>query len=154
MPAPYTGGCQCGAVRYEIAAEPVTIYVCHCVECQKQTSSAFGMSATFPTESVQIVKGTMKNWRRKADSGAEVFCQFCADCGTRLFHGKDSRAQFINLKPGTLDDRGWLRPVAHVWTKRAQPWVCIDADMLQFVAQPEDPSALFKAWEQRPNRNA
>ena len=149
MPALYTGGCQCGAVRYEIAAEPATIYVCHCEECQKQTASAFGMSVTFPTASVKVIKGQMKVWRRKADSGAEVFCQFCPDCGSRLFHGKDSRAQFINLKAGTLDDRSWLKPVGHVWTKRRQPWVCIEQGVLQFEAQPEDPQALFKAWDAR-----
>ena len=149
MPAPYKGGCQCGAVRYEISAEPATLYVCHCTECQKQTASAFGMSVTYPTESVKITKGEMKVWRRMADSGAEVFCRFCSTCGTRLFHGKDSRAHYINLKAGTLDDCSWLKPVGHVWTKRAQPWVYIEEGVLKFEAQPEDPEALFKAWNAR-----
>ena len=40
-----TGGCQCGAIRYEISSPPVELYVCHCRECQKQSSSAFGISA-------------------------------------------------------------------------------------------------------------
>ncbi|MDX2222877.1 MAG: GFA family protein [Rhodospirillaceae bacterium] len=149
MPAPYVGGCQCGAVRYAIDAEPATIYVCHCRDCQKQSASAYGMSVTFPTPAVRITKGAMKTFRRPAASGAEVFCQFCPDCGARLFHGKDSRPEFINLKPGTLDDPDWVRPVAHVWTSRKQPWVTIDPDMLQYPAQPEDPLALFKAWDNR-----
>ncbi len=149
MPQPYAGGCQCGAVRYRIQAEPSTIYICHCRDCQKQSSSAFGMSLTVPTDSVKIIKGTMKEWRRAADSGAEVFCRFCADCGTRLFHGKDSRPEFINVKPGTLDDPDWLTPVAEVWTKRRQPWLCLAGDMLSFDAQPDDPLALFDAWKAR-----
>lgn len=152
MPAPYVGGCQCGAVRFEIAAEPATAYVCHCRDCQKQSASAFCMSVTFPTASVKITKGKMKRWCRPADSGAEVFCEFCEGCGSRLFHGKDSRPESINLKAGALDDASWVKPVAHVWTKRRQPWVAIPVDMLTFEAQPEDPLALFKAWEARGHR--
>ena len=41
---PLEGGCQCGAVRYAISAAPLTLYCCHCTECQAQSSSAFGMS--------------------------------------------------------------------------------------------------------------
>jgi hypothetical protein len=91
----------------------------------------------------------MKRWCRSADSGAEIFCDFCAACGSRLFHGKDSRPEFINLKAGALDDPSWVRPVAHVWTKRRQPWVVIEPGVLTFEAQPADPLALFKAWEAR-----
>lgn len=148
MPAPYTGRCQCGAVRYEITAEPATVYVCHCAECQKQSASAFGMSVTFPAAAVNV-RGTMQVYRRPAASGAQVFCQFCPSCGSRLFHGKGSRPQFINLKAGTLDDARWVKPVGHIWTKSRQPWVCIEDGVLQFPAQPEDPDALLRAWQQR-----
>lgn len=48
MTAPYTGGCQCKRIRYEIRAEPLTLYVCHCQECQKQSFSAFGSQCLFP----------------------------------------------------------------------------------------------------------
>jgi hypothetical protein len=83
---PYTGGCQCGQVRYEIHAEPLTLYLCHCKECQKQSSSAFGMSLTVPQDAVVILRGKPKAWTRKSDSGREVNNLFCGDCGTRLFH--------------------------------------------------------------------
>ena len=45
---PLAGGCQCGAIRYAITAEPGPIYVCHCRECQKQSASAFGISVSVP----------------------------------------------------------------------------------------------------------
>lgn len=147
MPAPYLGGCQCGELRYEIACEPVTLYVCHCTDCQKQSSSAFGMSLTIPTSSLKIVSGTMKEWTRPAQSGASVFCKFCPTCGSRILHGKDSRPDFINIKAGTLDDTSWLAPVAQVWTKRAQRWVCLDADLLSYEAQPPDPAPMWARWE-------
>src|SRR5437899_11866971 len=44
MPAPYTGGCQCGSVRYVLTTEPIRLAACHCKECQRQSGSAFGMS--------------------------------------------------------------------------------------------------------------
>ncbi|MBW4535755.1 MAG: GFA family protein [Pleurocapsa minor HA4230-MV1] len=64
MTAPYTGGCQCGQIRYEIQAEPLTLYACHCKECQKQSSSAFGMSMPVPRDAVVILQGQPKQWKR------------------------------------------------------------------------------------------
>jgi hypothetical protein len=77
MTHPYTGGCQCGQIRYEIRAEPLTLYVCHCQECQKQSSSAFGMSMPVPRDAVVILQGQPKQWQRVSDSGRDVICFFC-----------------------------------------------------------------------------
>jgi hypothetical protein len=63
----YTGGCQCGEIRYEIHGEPLTFYACHCRECQKQSASAFGLSLTVPREAVKIVQGQPKTWTRESD---------------------------------------------------------------------------------------
>jgi len=60
MVAPYTGGCQCGQIRYEIRAEPLTLYACHCKECQ---TSAFGMSMPVPRDAVVILKDNRNNGR-------------------------------------------------------------------------------------------
>lgn len=50
MPAPYTGGCQCGSVRYVLTSEPLRVAACHCTECQRQSGSAFGMSMSVKKE--------------------------------------------------------------------------------------------------------
>ena len=55
-----TGGCQCGAVRYEIAAEPLTVYVCHCRECRKQSASAFGISLLVPRDALRLLQGEVR----------------------------------------------------------------------------------------------
>ncbi len=120
MSLPYTGGCQCGQIRYEINAEPLTLYLCHCQECQKQSSSAFGMSLTVLRDAVVIVQGKPKSWTRKNDSGREVNNLFCGDCGTRLFHERTYNPNTINVKAGTLDDTSWLRPVGNIWTRSAR----------------------------------
>jgi hypothetical protein len=142
----YTGGCQCGKIRYEIQGEPLTLYLCHCKECQKQSSSAFGMSLTVPRDAVVLVQGEPKAWTRGADSGREVTCLFCDRCGTRLFHKRTYSKETINVKAGTLDDTSWLRPVGNIWTRSAQPWVSISDQMLNYEGQPEDVQPLWEKW--------
>lgn len=146
MPPPYTGGCQCGRIRYEIRADPLTLYCCHCTECQRQSSSAFGMSMPVLTEAVVVTQGEPKEWRRKADGGREVICRFCPDCGTRLFHNPTRNLKVTNVKPGTLDDTKWLRPIGHLWTRSAQPWVTMEEGTLRYESQPQDFTPLFERW--------
>ena len=143
------GGCQCGALRYELNAEPVTLYACHCSACQKQSSSAFGMSLRVPRSGFAVTRGATKEWRRRADSGREVICLFCGDCGSRLFHCPSHESAFLNIKPGTLDDTSWLRPVAHAWTGSAQGWVALGGDTLVYEGQPEDFTPLIARWQAR-----
>ena len=118
------GGCQCGAIRYRFAASaPITLYCCHCTECQKQASSAFGMSLWLRRAELEILSGRPKVWSRKADSGNDMVCAFCPDCGSRLYHAASPDSATVSLKAGSLDDTGWLAPRGHIWTKSAQPWV-------------------------------
>jgi hypothetical protein len=146
MVAPYYGGCQCASVRYVVRAEPETMYICHCQDCQKQSASAFAMSLTVATSSLEITSGQLKEWSRPADSGADVFCRFCADCGTRILHGKDTRPEYVNIKPGTLDDTSWLRPVAQIWTSRAQPWIDFGDQFLTYPEQPPQAEPMWERW--------
>ena len=64
MRLPITGGCQCGAVRYAIAAAPLTVYACHCTDCQRQSGSAFALSLIAPRDAVRITEGTPAVWER------------------------------------------------------------------------------------------
>lgn len=111
MDFPQQGGCQCGAVRYEITGSPVAVYACHCTECQRQSGSAFAMSAVIPQEHFRITRGDPKMYARQTSPTKTMECWFCADCGTRLYHmpGGASYAN-RNVKPGTLDDTAWLTP--------------------------------------------
>jgi hypothetical protein len=147
MKYPYSGGCQCGRVRYEIQAEPLTLYACHCQECQKQSSSAFGMSMPVPRESIVMIQGQLKQWTRTSSTGREVICFFCGDCGTRLFHNPARNPKITNVKPGTLDDTSWLKPVGNLWTRSAQKWIVIDECMLNYEGQPSDFSQLFEQYK-------
>ena len=146
VPLPLAGGCQCGACRYAITVMPLTAYVCHCTECRRQSASAFGMSMPVPREGFVVTRGAPREWQRTAASGRLVACAFCADCGTRLYHRPLRNDAVVNVKPGTLDDPQWLRPVGHLWTESALPWVAIPAGALTYNGQPSDFDALFAAF--------
>ena len=129
------GGCQCGNVRYRLNGEPLMINVCHCTECQRQSGGAFGMSMMV-READLVVEGALKSFTRGADSGRTISCHFCPDCGTRIYHRPTYVQGIVNLKPGTLDDRSWLRPTAHFWTSSRQPWVTLPDGVPQHDKQP------------------
>ena len=149
MHLPLTGSCQCRAVRYAIDAEPLTVYACHCTECQKLSASAFSLSMVVPRNAVRITQGAPREWLRRHDSGRLISCILCGECGSRLFHNPHGNAQITIVKPGTLDDTGWLDPVGHIWTRSAQRWVDIPEDTVNYETQPPDMSRLIEAWKER-----
>jgi hypothetical protein len=130
------GGCQCGAVRYRFEGEPISLAVCHCTECKRQSGSSFGMSLTVRKEDFRLLQGELKTFTRKADSGRDVACAFCPECGTRIYHAPRYREGAINIKPGTFDDTSFLRPTIQVWTVRRHDWVQLPADWIAFERQP------------------
>ena len=146
MDLPQSGGCQCGAVRYEVTAEPIILYVCHCRECQRHSSTAFGMSLRVPVAGFRIVEGTPRVWDRVADSGNTISGHFCGDCGTRIYHSASHRPETVNIKAGSLDDTSWLRPAGHVWASRAQPWVEVPDGPTTYAGQPDDFTPMIEAW--------
>ncbi len=144
-PFPLSGGCQCGAVRFELRAAPVVFYLCHCAECQRQSASAFGESVKVRTADVTF-HGELKAFAAPTDSGKTKSCEFCPSCGVRLAHGRRPGAETFNLKGGTFDDRSWLVPAGHIWTASKQPVMAIGDDELQYSHQPPDFDALSAKW--------
>ena len=149
MQLPFTGACQCRAVRYRINRAPMGVWACHCTECQRQSGSAFSLSMLVAREALSVVAGQPKEWLRRTDSGRVIACFFCADCGTRLYHNPQANAAITIVKPGTLDDTRWLDPVGHIWTGSAQAWFPIPADGVNYPAQPPDFSRLAAAWQKK-----
>jgi hypothetical protein len=146
MKLPLTGGCQCGALRYEIRAEPLSVYVCHCTECQRQSASAFSMSVMVPRDSLVYTKGKPRRFERTADSGRVIASDMCETCGVRPVNHPLANDKVSILKPGTLDDTSWLHPIGHIWTKSAQPWVPIPVDSVIHEGHPSDLGGLIAAW--------
>lgn len=148
LPAfPVSGGCQCGAVRYRLNAAPLTFYLCHCTECQKQSSSAFGESLRVNAGDMEA-RGVLKSFTRPAGSGSDLECQFCPCCGTRLFHRRRDYGAQLNIKAGSLDETGWLEPAGHIWTGSKQPHVIIPSGVLRYEGQPGSYDALAARWQE------
>jgi hypothetical protein len=123
------GGCQCGRVRYRVEGKSFGLAVCHCTECQRQSGSAFGMSLAVASSAFKLHSGALKTFEVKCDSGRIKTCAFCRDCGTRIYHQTSTG---MSIKAGTLDDTSRLKPDAHYWTMRKQPWVVVPDGVPQF----------------------
>jgi hypothetical protein len=119
------GGCQCGQVRYTLKGEHVSLNVCHCHDCQKQSGSAFGMSLIISPQAFSIDTGVVKTYETTADSGRSKTCAFCPECGVRIYNATSA---LMAIKAGTLDDTTWLQPDAHYWTQSKQPWTPLPPD--------------------------
>lgn len=144
----FTGGCQCCAVRYVIAAGTLTGYACHCRECQKQSASAFGVSVPVMKDALELM-GQTRVWSRPTDSGGITDCHFCPECGSRLYHaGRQGRA-WITVKGGSLDDRSAMRLVAHIWTMRKLAWIDLPGHLPQWQTQPhtQDEWQTLLGWD-------
>jgi hypothetical protein len=141
MRLPQTGGCQCGAIRYEVSEAPHLVYTCHCTECQRLTGTAFSMALVVAGAAFQLAGTQPRPLQRKADSGRTVTRWVCPDCGTWICSGSKpdpTTRDALRVRAGTLDDTSWLRPTVHFWTRSAQPWVVLPEEDQRFETQPED----------------
>ncbi len=134
----YTGQCQCGGIQYVLAGEPLEVYFCHCRECQKQSSSAFGISVIARAADFRVVSGQPKSWSRGTDQGNRLDCYFCPDCGSRLWHQADNDLGHVSIKGGSLDVMPDMRDAAHIWTSRKIAGIEIPKAARQFPTEPDD----------------
>lgn len=147
---PLLGGCQCGQVRYRVTKMPMTLYCCHCTECQGQAASAFGMSLRVAADAVEI-DGEYESFTRDPGEPGAVECVFCPHCGTRVVHRGRGADSGSSVKAGTLDQRSWLHPVGHIWTDSSQKWLKLDG--LVYCQQPDDTyAALIEAFQKQQKR--
>lgn len=147
---PQRGACLCGDVEYSLGEDPVTLYACHCTDCQRQTGTSFALSMTVRRQALEVTRGRPAEWSVELSDGRRKASHVCPRCHTRLW-GPSRVPGLAVLEPGTLDDTSWLHPVAHIWTRSAQPWVVIPEDALRFEGQPrgEDYLTLVRAWKER-----
>ena len=135
---PLVGGCQCGALRYEITEPPVMVYNCHCTNCQRIGGGAFSTPMTILETAFAFTKGQPRTIEWLSDAGNRRVGWFCGACGSRIAHGQIPGSGVLSVRSGTLDDTSWVEPVGDIWTRSAQPWVAPSPDRLRFERQPTD----------------
>jgi hypothetical protein len=92
MSMSFSGGCLCGAVRYECFAAPMRSFKCHCRDCQRTSGSAFLPGMVVPADALKLIRGEPKYYAVTADSGHTVSRGFCPECG-RFCLGESPRIQ-------------------------------------------------------------
>jgi hypothetical protein len=136
MKLPQTGGCLCGKIRYGITEAPQLVYTCHCVDCQRLTSSAFSMAIVVTNVAFRLMGIEPRAIQRTADSGGVVTRWVCPECGSWVCGTSSSDNALRRVRAGTLDDTSWLRPTAHFWTRSKQPWITLPEGDQVFETQP------------------
>ena len=139
MTTPYTGGCLCGQVRFQISSEPGGSRICWCRDCQRIASNGT-VNAIFPSASIEV-SGSPRGFDKTADSGHTVTRRFCPQCGTQLFSESTGRPGLTVVRLGTLDQPSSIKPSANIWTASAPDWACLDESLEQFSGPPTAPAA-------------
>lgn len=147
---PQPGACLCRAVEYLLLEDPLTVYACHCSDCQSQTGTSFSLSMIMKRESLEITRGHLEYFSVELEDGREKGAHWCERCRTQIW-GPSRGAGLVMLIPGTLDNTSWVVPAGHIWTSSAQPWIEIPSDRVSSAQAPssENTIAMVKAWKQR-----
>jgi hypothetical protein len=125
---PITGGCGCGAVRFELTEPPVSAAYCHCTRCQRRTGTAASASARVAPDSVRIVQGEDKLRGWTPEGGRTK--TFCGECGSAVFIQDPADGAIAGVRMGAFDEDPGVRPSARQFVAYAAPWEPIPDDGL------------------------
>lgn len=119
-----TGGCHCGAIRYEAEVDPGTAGICHCTDCQILSGTAFRVSIRAAPGSFRIVAGTPRVYIKTAESGTRRDQAFCETCGSPIYAATPGpEPRIYSIRAGTIDQRQQLRPAGQIWMRSQLPWL-------------------------------
>lgn len=127
-----TGGCNCGAVRYQIDSAPLTVAACHCRQCRRQSGAAYSVNLIVRVKTMSV-EGEIASWTDSdTESGTPLARQYCARCGSPIRSVPSASPGLAAVKAGTLDDPAPFAPAIHIWTASKLPWVTIPEGLPQF----------------------
>ncbi|MBI4692997.1 MAG: GFA family protein [Gammaproteobacteria bacterium] len=115
----YTGGCLCGAIRYEVEGPLGALVYCHCGQCRKAQGTAFASSAPVPAAQFTLVAGAEHLKCHHATPAKGRY--FCAECGSPIYSRLDG-GDVLRLRAGSLDGPVPLVPAAHIFTADRANW--------------------------------
>jgi hypothetical protein len=131
----YTGGCACGAVRYEVSAEPAVQADCQCRQCQRQSGTGHASYLTFVGAPVKV-QGKAKSWDVTGDGGTVKSCAFCPDCGSPVYLTFPAMPDIFIVRAASLDEPTRYQPQMRFWSAAAQPWDRADPALTTFDRMP------------------
>jgi hypothetical protein len=125
------GGCSCGAVRYRLRSEPLFVHCCHCLNCQRQTGSAFAINVLIEAVSVEIVAGDPRPVDVPRDDGSTQRIFRCPACQVAVY-SEYTRPQVWFVRAGTLDDPSQVSPDVHIYTRSKRDWIALPESVPAF----------------------
>jgi hypothetical protein len=154
------GGCACGAVRYRLTSDPLFTHCCHCLNCQRQTGSAFVINLLIEADRVELLAGAPHRVDVSRDDGSKQAVFRCPTCQVAVF-SEYGRPEVRFVRAGTLDEPSGVTPDVHIFTRSKLPWITLpdsapafevyyDSSVLWPAASLERLEAIMAA----PNSNA
>lgn len=121
------GRCACGAVKYRMTSAPMFVHCCHCLDCQRQTGSAFVINALIETDRIELLGVEPVAIGVPTDSGRPHRIFRCPTCQVAVWSEYGGRAAVRFVRVGTLEDPASLAPDVHIFTRSKQRWVGLPA---------------------------
>lgn len=128
--------CGCGNLKVAVRGEPLDIYACTCLTCQKKSGGAFTYAAVFAREAV-TVSGDHKAWRNIGDAGRWVENHFCPVCGTCVLFYYQARSDVMGVPVGCFSDPDFAGPKRAYWSSRKHRWLAFPEGVELLDTQPE-----------------
>jgi len=124
MSVPREGGCACGEVRYRLASDPLFTHCCHCLNCQRQTGSAFVINLLIEADRVELLEGVPHAVDVPRDDGSKQRIFRCRTCQVAVF-SQYTRPEVRFVRGGTLDDPSGITPDVHIFTRSKLDWITL-----------------------------
>jgi hypothetical protein len=137
------GGCACGAVRYRLLSEPLFVHCCHCLNCQRQTGSAFVINLLIEADRVELLAGEPQPVDAPRDDGSVQRIFRCPTCQVAVYSNYGHPGvRFV--RGGTLDEPSTVEPDVHIYVRSKVPWVTL-ADSAPAFDEYYDTKSLWPA---------
>ena len=147
MSPPYLGNCLCGQIKFQLTAEPLTFYACHCTDCQLRSGGALLLSMWVYRESLELLEGTPLLVCSMANDGRERRNKACPACQIRLWSEPVNRPKLAILRPGALQQAKDFTPIARQFVRSALPWFVFPDGVARYETSP-DPTELVRLWRE------
>jgi hypothetical protein len=132
---PITGGCLCGALRYQASAEPMFAGCCFCADCRKASGGGSIGFMSFPA-SVLTFTGPTRQFSSRAARGGEATRNFCPTCGGLVFGGIVGRTDSHTIYAGSLDDPAVFHPTMAIFNRDRPAWAPLPPGLTVFETMP------------------
>jgi hypothetical protein len=129
-----TGGCLCGAVRYEADGEPLFAVLCHCRDCQRLSGTGHVPVMGMPRASFKET-GATRVFNAGGGSGSALR-HFCPVCGSLVFGESGLAPDAISIYVGTFDDPSIFKPEMALFTAQRHAWDHVTGDFVEFEGMP------------------